>query len=152
MPGWHRRPQNVVRGQVDVQQGVSTWVTGTDLRSTSTVGTPNCWSWTFNAFWAHSRNSCSVVPFSSNVLHSTAEAATNILVPGFTVHSHVETGGPKRRNRAAEVVAAAAGEEGVLGFRCLKDRRPHLPEIVIQLLHWDGGGGGCAQAERHRNE
>ena len=41
----------------------------------------------------------------SNVLHSTEDAATNILVPDFTVHVP-DAGGPKRRNRAAEVDAA----------------------------------------------
>ena len=88
------------------------------------------------------------------MLHSTEDAATNILVPGFTVHDPTPPG-RKRRNRAAEVPArkcGTAGAEGVLGARCLKHRRPQLREIVIQLLRRDGAGGGCAQAERHRNE
>ena len=82
------------------------------------------------------------------MLHSTAFAATNILVPGFTGHDSTPAA-PKRRKGAAEVEAAAGGRgEGVLGARCLKHRRPQLPKIVIQLLRRDGAGGGCAQAER----
>ena len=60
---------------------VSTSVTGTEWPSTVTEGavvTSFC--------FAQARNSFSVVPFPSNVLHSNECAATKILVPGFTVH------------------------------------------------------------------
>ena len=85
-------------GRTMCSSGVSTRVTGTDLPSTVTAGTPNSSSRSFNAFWAHSRNAVSFVPFPSNVLHSTADAATNILVPGFTVHDlgRVQVGVPQQ--------------------------------------------------------
>ena len=143
------RPKMLSAGRTMFSRGVSTSVTGTDLSSTVTVG----------ATCASRAGTRPVIrrlspPCPSNVLHSTEVAATNILVPGFTVHD--ATGrGPKRRNGAAEVDArkfGTAGAEGVLGARCLKDRRPQRREIVIQLLRRVGAGGGCAQAERHRNE
>src|SRR6516225_3629401 len=61
--------------------GVSTSLTGTDWPSTVTEGAV-CAS----ACSAQARNSASVVPFPSIVLHSTEDAATRILVPGLTVH------------------------------------------------------------------
>ena len=79
--------ENVVRRQDDVQQGVSTPVAGTDLPSTFAVDTAGR-----SAARAHARNSASVVPLPSNVLHSAELAATNILVPGLTVHDAMPLG------------------------------------------------------------
>ena len=134
-------------------RGVSASVTGTDLPSTVTVGA---------TLHVLPRGHTSVIallstrrPHSpSNVLHSTEDAVTNILVPGFTVHDSTPPGA-NGATGAAEVdarICGTAGAEGVLGARCLKDRRPQRREIVIQLLRRVGAGGGCAQAERHRNE
>ena len=74
----------------------------------------------------------------------------NILVPDFTVHVSTPLG--PNGARVPPRWMQPSVEEGVLGGGCLKDRRPHRREIVIQLLRRDGAGGGCAQAERHRNE
>ena len=143
------RPKRLSAGRTMSSRGVSASVTGTDLPSTVTVGA-TCTS----IVRAHVRNAASVSPCPSNELHSTEFATTNILVPGFTVQDSTPVGA-KRRNGAAEVDArkfGTAGAEGVLGARCLKDLRPQRREIVIQLLRRVGAGGGCAQAERHRNE
>ena len=83
-----RQPENVVRGQDDVQQGClhlghrhGLAVDGDGGRYLHVALSR-----------AHVRNSSSVVPFPSNVLHSTEAAATNILVPGFTVHDSTPSG------------------------------------------------------------
>ena len=91
---------------------VSTSVTGTDSPSRVTVGCSNggltLGGWGPGS--AHVRNSASVDSISSNVLHSTVDA-TNILVPGFTVHD-LTPAGPKRCNRAAEVKARKSDGRG----------------------------------------
>ena len=77
-------------GRVMFSRGVSASVTGTDgtdLPSTVTLGAADTSPWR-----AHARNSASVVPFPSNVLHSTEFAATNIWVPGLTVHDAMPVG------------------------------------------------------------
>jgi hypothetical protein len=66
---------------------VSLSVTGTGWPSTVTDGAV-CTS----LCSAQARNSASVVPFPSSVLHSTEDAATKILVPGFTVHESMPLG------------------------------------------------------------
>lgn len=70
--------------------GVSTSFTGTEWPSTATEGAV-CAS----LCSAQARNSASVVPFPSNVLHSTEVAVTKILVPAFMVHD----GPPLPRHR-----------------------------------------------------
>src|SRR4029077_9212424 len=66
---------------------VSASVTGTGRPSTVTVGAV-CASFCS----AQACSSASVVPFPSNVLHSNEDAATKILVPGFTVHDGTPLG------------------------------------------------------------
>jgi hypothetical protein len=74
-------------GSTIFSRGVSASVTGTDLASTVTVGA------TCTSIWrAHVRNAASVSPFPSNVLHSTEDAVTNILVPGLTVQDSTPVG------------------------------------------------------------
>src|SRR6478609_9622082 len=80
-------PKMLSAGRVMFSSGVSTSATGTDLPSTVTLGaccTSPC--------SAHVRNAASVVPFPTNVLHSSEFAVTNILVPGLTVHDSTPSG------------------------------------------------------------
>src|SRR5215831_12429686 len=80
-------PKMLSAGRVMFISRVSTSFTGTDWPSTVTGGalcTSIC--------SAQARNSASVVPFPSNVLHSTEADTTKILVPGFTVHDEMPLG------------------------------------------------------------
>src|SRR5215831_17455044 len=81
------RPKMLSAGRTMFIRGVSTSFTGTDWPSTVTEGAV-CASLSS----AQARNSASVVPFPSSVLHSTEDAATRILVPGLTVHDGTPLG------------------------------------------------------------
>ena len=146
------RPKMLSAGRTMFSSPVSASVTGTDRPSTVTEGavcasllTAQARSWA-SVDWRE------VSP--GNVLHSNEDAATKILVPGFTVHDGMPAG-PERRDRAAEVEASGRGTaaaEWVLGGRCSEYRRPHRGEVGIEFRRRGGAGGGCGQAERHRGE
>src|SRR5262249_59141264 len=81
------RPKMLSAGRTMFIGRVSTSFTGTGWPSTVTegaVGTSLC--------SAQARSSATVAPFPSNVLHSNEDAATKILVPGFTVHEGTPLG------------------------------------------------------------
>src|SRR4051812_5298766 len=82
--GW---PKTLSAGRTMLISRVSTSFTGTDWPSTVTEGAIFT-----SACLAQVRNSASVVPFPSNVLHSNEDAATKILVPGVTVHDSTPLG------------------------------------------------------------
>src|SRR5215831_8146125 len=81
------RPKMLSAGRTMFIGGVSASFTGTLWPSTVTEGAV-CASFCS----AQARNSASVVPFPSSVLHSSEDAATKILVPGFTVHDGTPLG------------------------------------------------------------
>src|SRR5260370_30643509 len=81
------RPKMLSGGRTMFIGRVSTSFTDTDWPSTVTEGAV-CTS----LCSAQARNSASVVPFPSKVLHSNEEAATKILVPGLTVHEGTPLG------------------------------------------------------------
>ena len=78
-------PKTLFAGRTMSNSGVTTSVSGTDLPSRVTVGGSRT-----SDSDAHVRSSASEVP--SNVLHSTEEPTTKILVPGFTVHDSTPSG------------------------------------------------------------
>ena len=140
-------PKRLSGGRTRSGMVVSTGVTFTDWPSTVIVGASSSF-----ISRAHRSKSSAVVPSQpgggssscrpqslSNVLHSNEDPTTNILVPGFTVHSSGRVGvgdGAKLRNCAlAEVPASGkvVADEGVLGSRCLDYRGPQRREVASQF-------------------